>query len=162
MRESPGILHMYMRARILKLRLFCMDSFDYEDLKDFIESKNMKIEDIKSMKIWKGKIELTNISGKISYDLEEMDKFQCSSCKYCVDMTSENTDISFGGVGSPEGWTSVLTRTSIGYEKFNEAVNSDYLEARILEKKEMNRVLNLAKMKKVQMYGLNRRNKCNS
>jgi coenzyme F420 hydrogenase subunit beta len=72
-------------------------------------------------------------------------------------MASENTDISFGGVGTPDGWTSVLTRSSIGYEIFNEAADCGYINARVVEEEEMQRILNLAKMKKVQMYALHRR-----
>lgn len=158
MQKSPrGFLHMFMRAKILKLGLFCMDSFDYGGLKQFIEGKNMRLGDIESMKIRKGQFEVTTAAAKESYDLQELDNFRSSSCKYCTDMASENTDISFGGVGTPDGYTSVLTRSSIGYEIFNEAADCGYIDARVIEEKEMQRVLNLAKMKKVQMYALHRR-----
>jgi coenzyme F420 hydrogenase subunit beta len=72
-------------------------------------------------------------------------------------MASENTDISFGGVGTPDGYTSVLTRSSMGYEIFNEAADCGYIDARVIEDGEMQRILNLAKMKKVQMYAFHRR-----
>lgn len=158
MQKSPrGFLHMFMRAKILKLGLFCMDSFDYGGLKQFIEGKNMRLGDIEAMKIRKGRLEVTTAASKESFDLQELDSFRSSSCKYCTDMASENTDISFGGVGTPDGWTSVLTRSSIGYEIFNEAADCGYINARIIEEEEMQRILNLAKMKKVQMYALHRR-----
>ncbi len=73
-------------------------------------------------------------------------------------MAAENTDISFGGVGTPNGWTSVLTRSSIGYEIFNEAADCGYIDARVIEEDEIQRIQNLAKMKKVQMYAFHRRN----
>ena len=44
-------------------------------------------------------------------------------------------------------------------EIFNEAVDNGYIEARLLTDDELEKVLNLAKMKKVQMYNLNRRQK---
>jgi coenzyme F420 hydrogenase subunit beta len=158
MQKSPrGFLHMFMRAKILKLGLFCMDSFDYGGLKQFIEGKNLRLGDIEAMKIRKGRLELTTAAAKESFDLQELDAFRSSSCKYCTDMASENTDISFGGVGTPDGWTSVLTRSSIGYEIFNEAAECGYIDARVVEEEEMQRMLNLAKMKKVQMYALHRR-----
>jgi coenzyme F420 hydrogenase subunit beta len=38
MQTSPyGLLHMFMRANILKMGLFCMDTFNYEGLKAFLE-----------------------------------------------------------------------------------------------------------------------------
>ncbi len=156
-RSSRGFLHMFMRARIFKLGLFCMDSFDYEGLKQFIEGKNMRLGDIEAMKIRKGRFEVTTAAGKESFDLQELDNCRSSSCKYCTDMASENTDISFGGVGTPDGYTSVLTRSSMGYEIFNEAADCGYIDARVIEDGEMHRILNLAKMKKVQMYAFHRR-----
>jgi len=158
MQKSPrGFLHMFMRAKILKLGLFCMDSFDYKGLKQFIEGKNMHLDDIESMKIRKGRFEVITSGGMESFDLKELDNFRSSSCKYCTDMASENSDISFGGVGTPQGYTSVLVRSSIGYEIFNEAADCGYIDARVIEEEEMQRILNLAKMKKVQMYALHRR-----
>lgn len=72
-------------------------------------------------------------------------------------MAAENADISFGGVGTPQGWTTVLARSSMGYEIFNEAVDNGYITSRLLEEKEMKNTLNLAKMKKIQMYPIHRR-----
>ena len=157
--SSYGFLHLFLRARVLKFGLFCMDSFEHDGIKEFVESKEMDLNDIHSMKIRKGFFEFATSEGVKKYDLSELDQYRCTSCKFCTDMAAENTDISFGGVGTPVGWTTVLTRSSIGYEIFNEAVDSGYLEARPLEKAEMDRMVNLAKMKKVQMYTLNRRQK---
>jgi coenzyme F420 hydrogenase subunit beta len=53
----------------------------------------------------------------------------------------------------------VLARSALGYEIFNEAVDNGYIEARHLADNELEKVLNLAKMKKVQMYDLHRREK---
>jgi len=111
------------------------------------------------MKIRRGKIELGKDGETIIYDLGELDQYRSSSCKYCTDLTAENAAISFGGVGAPDGWTTVFTRTGRGYEIFNEAVEAGYIESRDLEEKEMARVLNLARMKKVQKYGVIRREK---
>ncbi|MFW5993455.1 MAG: Coenzyme F420 hydrogenase/dehydrogenase, beta subunit C-terminal domain, partial [Desulfohalobiaceae bacterium] len=33
---------------------------------------------------------------------------------YCPDYTAEFADLSFGGLGADEGWTTVLTRTPLG------------------------------------------------
>ena len=43
--------------------------------------------------------------------------------------------------------------------EINEAVDNGYIEARHLTDDELEKVLNLAKMKKVQMYDLHRRQK---
>ncbi|MBW6470071.1 MAG: Coenzyme F420 hydrogenase/dehydrogenase, beta subunit C-terminal domain [Methanosarcinaceae archaeon] len=158
MQKSPyGFLHMFMRANILKMGLFCMDTFSHDGIKEFVESKDMKLENIEFMKIRKGQFEFETKDETKSFALHEFDAYRSSSCKFCTDLTAENSDLSFGGVGSPQGWTTVLARSGIGYEIFNEAVDSGYIKSKTLEENEMERVLNLARMKKVQMYALNRR-----
>ncbi|SFM79387.1 Coenzyme F420 hydrogenase/dehydrogenase, beta subunit C-terminal domain [Methanolobus profundi] len=160
MQKSPqGFLHLFMRANILKMGLFCMDTFYYEGIREFVESRDMKLADIESMKIRKGKFEFQTPDELRVFPLDELDQYRSSSCKYCTDMAAENADISFGGVGTPQGWTTVLARSRIGYDIFNEAVDAGYVDARLLEQKEMKGALNLAKMKKIQMYSLNRRQK---
>ena len=160
MQKSPyGFLRIFMRSNVLKLGLFCMDTFSYEGIKEFVEMHDVRLVDIDSMKIRKGRFEFLTGEDVSTFSLDEFDQYRSSSCKYCTDLTAENADISFGGIGTPEGYTTVLARSSIGYEIFNEAVATGYIEARPLEEKEMDRVLHLAKLKKVQMYGLSRRNK---
>jgi coenzyme F420 hydrogenase subunit beta len=150
---------MFMRANILPLGLFCMDTFSHEGIEEFVTSRHLELENIESMKIWRGKIELEKGGETFVYDLGELDPYRSSSCKYCTDLTAERAAISFGGVGTPDGWTTVFTRSGRGYEIFNEAVEMGYIESRDLEEKEMIRVLNLARMKKVQKYGVIRREK---
>jgi coenzyme F420 hydrogenase subunit beta len=158
MQKSPyGFLHLFMRANILKMGLFCMDTFYYEGIKEFVESKDMKLDDIEWMKIRKGRFEFQTRDELKVFPLGELDQYRSSSCKYCTDMASESADLSFGGVGTPRDWTTVLARSGMGYEIFNEAVDNGYIESRLLEEKEMKNILNLAKMKKIQMYSLNRR-----
>lgn len=158
MQKSPyGFLHLFMRANILRLGLFCMDTFNYEGIKEFVESKGIQLENIESMKIRKGMFEFQTDDDLRVFDLEELDRYRSSSCRFCTDLTAENADISFGGVGTPKNWTTVLARTGIGYEIFNEAVDNGYIESRLLEDREMRNVLNLAKMKKTQMYSVIRR-----
>jgi coenzyme F420 hydrogenase subunit beta len=148
-----------MRAKVLKLGLFCMDTFAYEGIKSVLKVW-ITLDNVDSMKIRKGKIRSYLKNGKERvFELSEFDEYRSSSCRFCTDLTAENSDISFGGVGSPRGYTTVLARSAIGYEIFNEAVDNGYIEARQLKDEELERVLNLAKMKKVQMYDLNRRQK---
>lgn len=176
MQTSPyGLLHLFMRANILKLGLFCMDTFNYEGFKNFFESRGVKLKDVEEIRIYKGKmyLRLTD-ERKIDLKLSELDPYRdsqnrlCvplgdlnpyrnSSCTMCTDLTSENADISFGGVGSDEGWTTVILRTGVGREVFQDAVDRGYIKAEPIKKKGLQRVLNLAQLKKVQMYMIRRR-----
>ncbi len=158
MKTSPtGLLKLFMRANILKIGLFCMDSFDYNSLNIFAAQHGIDFNNVKKMTIQKGKFTFIEKDGKTTaFPVHDLDIAKSSSCNYCIDLTSENADISVGSVGSPEGWSTVLTRTGIGEEIFREAVKNGYIE--INEKgPSMKAVHFLAKLKKVQLYTLKKR-----
>jgi coenzyme F420 hydrogenase subunit beta len=157
MQNSPyGLLHMFMRANILKMGLFCMDTFNYEGLKTFLTSKGIPLSDVKEMKIHKGKFSVKTDSQHI-FPLNDIDAFRNGSCTVCTDLTAEKADISFGGVGSKEGYTTVLTRTGLGLELFKDAEDRGYIKIEPLEREGLERVLRQARAKKAQMYMIKRR-----
>jgi coenzyme F420 hydrogenase subunit beta len=47
-------------------------------------------------------------------DLHQLDFMRRYACQYCPDYAAEFADISFGGIGAEEGWTTVITRTPLG------------------------------------------------
>lgn len=47
-------------------------------------------------------------------DIHALDRLKRHACRYCEDYSAELADISFGGLGAPEGWTSYITRTPKG------------------------------------------------
>ena len=54
-------------------------------------------------------------NGKIvSIMLDELEFMKRFACYFCEDYTAEFADISFGGIGADEGWTTVITRTPLG------------------------------------------------
>ncbi len=157
MQNSPyGLLHMFMRANILKMGLFCMDTFNYEGLKSFLASKGISLSDVNEMKIRKGKFSLKTDSEHI-FPLNDIDAFRNGSCTVCTDLTAEKADLSFGGVGSKEGYTTVLARTGLGLELFKDAEDRGYIKIEPLEREGLEKVLRQARAKKVQMYMIKRR-----
>jgi coenzyme F420 hydrogenase subunit beta len=46
--------------------------------------------------------------------LDKLDFMRRYACQYCDDYSAEYADLSFGGLGAPEGWTTVISRTSRG------------------------------------------------
>ncbi len=48
--------------------------------------------------------------------LEDLDFMKRYACRFCEDYASEFADISFGGLGAENGWTTALIRTSTGDE----------------------------------------------
>jgi coenzyme F420 hydrogenase subunit beta len=57
-----------------------------------------------------------------------MDAFSRSACKACSDFSNDFADISFGGLGSPEGWTTVVIRTDYGETIYQETLRHGYIE----------------------------------
>jgi len=58
-------------------------------------------------------VHLTN-GQKKAIDIEGLDFMKRHACRYCPDYSAEFADVSFGGVGAAEGWTTVITRTPLG------------------------------------------------
>jgi coenzyme F420 hydrogenase subunit beta len=53
--------------------------------------------------------------------LERMDFMIRPACRYCRDYSAELADISMGGLGAPEGWTTVIIRNENGKKAYFEA-----------------------------------------
>lgn len=51
---------------------------------------------------------------KKSIPLEKLEFMKRYACRFCSDYSAEFADISFGGLGAEEGWTTVITRTPVG------------------------------------------------
>lgn len=157
MQNSPyGLLHMFMRANILKMGLFCMDTFNYEGLKKFLEDKGIPLSSIKEMKIQNGRFSIKTESEHV-FPLSDLDIYRNGSCTVCTDLTAEKSDLSFGSVGSKEGYTTVLARTGLGLELFQDAEDRGYIRIEPLEREGLEKVLRQAKAKKVQMYMIKKR-----
>ncbi len=50
------------------------------------------------------------------------------ACRVCTDFANDFADISVGGVGSPEGYTTTVLRTELGMKRYMEAIETGYLE----------------------------------
>jgi len=161
MQSSPfGLLKLFMRANIFKIGLFCMDSFSYEGLAGFLAENKSSWSEVEKCSIQRGKFIFHLKNGEeIVRKVHSLNKYKSSSCYYCTDLTSEKADISVGSVGSADGYSTVLIRSELGWELFQDAVTNGYIEAKPLERGKMKFVLNLAKMKKQSLYTIKIRRK---
>ena len=123
------------RAITLSIGLFCMESYAYSHLVEaYLKSKGIDPATITRMGIkkgsfiaWSGEQELLHLP------LKEVDAFVRNSCKQCDDFTSEYADVSVGGIGCPEGYSTIIARTSKGLELLKAAEKAGYLEVRELK-----------------------------
>jgi len=49
-----------------------------------------------------------------SIPLHKLDFMKRHACQFCDDYAAEFADLSFGGLGAPEGWTTVIVRSPLG------------------------------------------------
>jgi coenzyme F420-reducing hydrogenase beta subunit len=161
MTSSPaGMLKYFMRAHVLKIGLFCMDSFSPEALYPFFEKDGIDMTKIVKMDINKGKFHIYyDHDGEAvkSYTIKQLDKFKSSSCNFCTDLTAENADISVGSVGSGAKKNTAFARTGIGAEIMEDAADKGYLTIEPYNAINLNAVLFLAKLKKVSQYNIQKR-----
>lgn len=158
MQKSPSrLFNLMIKVNILRFGLFCMDSFTYDGLKTFIESKDIGLDRVKKMEIIGGFLRVHYDNSMTRFRIKLLDEFRSSSCHFCTDLTSENSDISFGGVGSPPGYTTILTRTNIGDEIVREAADDGWITLHDMEFDDFTKVLNLARIKKIHLYTVARR-----
>lgn len=105
------------------LGLFCSGNFTFEkdQRKKLAEAHNFDWDDVKKINI-KDTFLVHLDNGDIrSVPLEDLDFMRRYACRYCSDYSAEFADISFGGIGAPQGWTTVISRTPLGRAVFADA-----------------------------------------
>jgi coenzyme F420 hydrogenase subunit beta len=111
-------------AITITLGLFCAGSFI------FGPEQQRRLEEIARFK-W-NQVEKINIKEHLMIHLQnkevreisidQLDFMKREACHYCTDYTAEFADISFGSIGAPEGWSTVITRSKSGQEVLNDAL----------------------------------------
>jgi coenzyme F420 hydrogenase subunit beta len=110
-------------AVTLTIGLFCMESFTFDAraLCSLEKVLGVKLRDIQKLNV-KDDVIVTTKDGKtIHVPFYLVDEFARPACFACPDFTNEFADISCGGLGSPDGYTTVVVRTSVGERVYNGA-----------------------------------------
>jgi coenzyme F420 hydrogenase subunit beta len=119
-------------AHIIKytLGLFCNLNFSFDAVtRSKIEQKfNFSFDEVESMNIKENLIlELKNNQTKY-IDFKDIHEFARPACFACRDFSNVYADISFGGLGSKDGYTTAIIRTKIGEKIYNNALKEGYLK----------------------------------
>ncbi|KKN03664.1 hypothetical protein LCGC14_1105420 [marine sediment metagenome] len=119
---------------VLKIGLFCMESFDYDQIKDLVRREfQIPLKGIRKMDIDEGRFYIFNKDNSIyTTPVKELKKYGRLGCFFCDDLTSEQADISVGSIGSEPEWSTVIIRTNKGADLFQKA-----LDLKLIEKKEI-------------------------
>jgi coenzyme F420 hydrogenase subunit beta len=113
------LLGKFPDLEIIIIGLFCFEAFDYNKLKE--ETKrilNVDLDNAEKTQIQKGKFIVQIKGNKYSAKIRDFNKAIQAGCPYCGDFAANLADLSVGSVGSPEGYSTVIIRSSIGQKLF--------------------------------------------
>lgn len=135
----------------LKIGLFCMENFSYSYMKELLAEYNVDMDDVIQFRIEKGHLwAYLKEDKKIKIPLNKAKKCMRKNCQICMDFTSEQSDISVGSVGSPEGWSTIIIRTEKGLELIENAQKDGYIETKPISEGGLKIMNKLANEKKTE------------
>jgi coenzyme F420 hydrogenase subunit beta len=119
-------------AHIVKytLGLFCNLNFAFtaEARKKMEDKFGFSFDDVEKLNI-KENLIINLKNGKALYiDFKDIHEFARPACFACRDFSNVYADISFGGLGSQDGYTTSIIRTKVGEKIYNEALKEGYLQ----------------------------------
>ena len=133
----------------IKIGLFCMENFSYSYMRELLKEYDVDINDVTQFRIEKGHLWLYLTEDKVvKIPLNKAKKCMRKNCEICMDFTSEQSDVSIGSVGSPEGWSTVIIRTDKGLELVEAAENENYIEIKPIDESGLKIMEKLANEKK--------------
>ncbi len=112
----------YYRSKIaLVISIFCMENFLFGNLRSIVEGKTeVRMGDVNKMGISRGRFWVTSRDGnRFRVPVKFIKEYAQESCSICLDFTGELSDISVGGVGSPDGYCTVFVRSDKGKKVFD-------------------------------------------
>lgn len=114
----------------LILGFFCMENFPFPSLETFAAKMNIPLEAIQKMDIGKGKFWAYTEDNEYNMPIKDTHGYEQTGCGICLDYCSNYADVSTGSVGSPDGWSTVFTRTDNGENIFKLAVDAGAIEVK--------------------------------
>ena len=103
--------------------LFCSGNFTFGEpqRKKLAETFSFDWADVTRLNVKKDFQVHLKDGKKLNIPIDDLEFMKRHACRYCSDYCAEFADISFGGIGAAEGWTTVITRTPLGRAVFADA-----------------------------------------
>jgi coenzyme F420 hydrogenase subunit beta len=120
--------------------LFCMENFSFDELarKKLEEEMNHNMDDIVKMNIKEDLIIDLKDGKQVHIPFEDIDKLVRPACLACTDFANDFADLSVGGLGALDGYTTTMLRTGVAVKRYGEAVEAGYIEEhKIVNRKEL-------------------------
>ena len=98
------------------LGLFCSGNFVFGEKQQTKIAKigNFQWKEVRKINIKEDLIVHLNNGDVIKIVLDELEFMKRFACYFCPDYSAEYADVSFGGIGAAEGWTTVIARSPVG------------------------------------------------
>ena len=112
--------------------LFCMENFSFNDiqLRHLEKQYGFDLAHVSKVNVKEDFLIYLNNGRVIHIPFEEIDSIARPACLVCPDFSAEFSDISFGGLGSLEGYTTVLLRSERGKMVYRGALTAGYIKER--------------------------------
>ena len=131
--------------------LFCMENFslDARSTKTLEKKLGIKLSEVAKLNI-KEDVILTTAAGEVLHlPFDAVDEIARPACMACFDFANDFADVSVGGLGSPDGYTTTVIRTGMGQKIYNGAKHARLLKElhfRSAEKGKLHRTELMAKI----------------
>jgi len=115
----------YSDLKIYTIGLFCSGSFKHNSLLKMLKTAPA---DVRKMDIAKGKFTIESDTVE-TRPVKEFEPAFLPACPMCKDYGAMLADISVGSIGSPEGYSTVVVRSLMGWGMLRDAVQLGYVES---------------------------------
>jgi coenzyme F420 hydrogenase subunit beta len=119
-------------AHIIKyaLGLFCNFNFSFDEAarKEMEEKFNFSFDNVDKINIKEALIVQLNDGKQVEIEFSDLKSFARPACFGCRDFSNVYADISFGGLGSPSGYTTAIIRTNTGDKIYSNALREGYIK----------------------------------
>jgi coenzyme F420 hydrogenase subunit beta len=110
--------------------LFCFENFlMHSDGRKYLSSKiGANLDQIEKINL-KDDFTVKLKDGRVRHiDLDDLGPIVRSECLACTDFSNYVADISVGGIGSPDGYTTAVVRNHAAQRLINQAISQGYIE----------------------------------
>ena len=131
------------------LGLFCYENFFFEksQIEKFEKDFNIKFSDIVKINIKEDVIFRLKSEGTgekiIHIPFNHLKEYMRPACNACDDFTNIFADISFGGLGSPDKYTTVIPRTEKGKNILSQVINAGIINCLDLDSNKKTKMIEL-------------------
>jgi coenzyme F420-reducing hydrogenase beta subunit len=102
-------------VEIFVIGLFCMENFNPHLLRRRVaELLEVDLDTAEATGLVKGSFTVTSQGRQTSCSVSDLQEAVREVCRYCTDFTARLADISIGSIGSPQGFSTVITRSRKG------------------------------------------------